>query len=881
MTMTREPNKHIHASCLSLAQDWPGKSDKEGNEHPAIWHMLDVGTCAERLIDGHRAFASLSQDNRNALVVLVALHDVGKISETFRAMIRDRPQHLGTYRHWKLSDVLLTRPLDEILDDAFGGNVHARWALYAAVSGHHGGPERSNNRHEIARRKKAIGGAGEAAAIEWVSLLLELLPDGSLEGIDQHAAQRLSWALSGLTVASDWVASNTEWFPFAKPDLDPVDYLARARRQAELATALAGLDGTAVSTEKNGRDLTGLTALRPMQTVVESVDLPNGPVLAVIEDATGAGKTEAALILAHRMIASGRARGLFFALPTMATANAMFDRMTATAKRLFAGRPSLALAHGQAWLNKSFRQKTVGTEDEPTPDAPAGFRELVGAEDDPTPEAREVSCTRWLADDRRRSLLADVGVGTIDQALMGILPTRFATLRLFGLMDRVLIVDEAHSYDPYMRRQLETLLKMQAMSGGSAIVMTATLPSKMRQQYADAFRSGLGCPSMTLDHQAYPALVVVGAQAQARAVEPAPATCRSVRIERIDRAETALEQLVAGTEAGAACLWVRNAVDDAIEAVKALRERGCPASLLHARFAMGDRLRYEEKIVDRFGPNGTGRAGQALVATQVVEASLDLDFDVMVSDLAPVGSLIQRAGRLWRHMDQRPATERPVPGPTLTVLSPDPARVTDDRWLKEILGRGAYVYRIDDQWQTAQAVFGAGEIREPDGLRALINAVHGSDAPDVPEPLQHATSKAEGDAHAEAALAQQNVVVPEDGYLKGTRGSVWSDEKFPTRLGAEEAILVLARHEGGSLKPWCAGDTPARGWALSEVRCARYRLPDELPDQKEEEIARIKKAWSKGRREYLTLCPVSEDGTICDGLQYDPEWGLRFSSRRE
>ena len=141
--------------------------------------------------------------------------------------------------------------------------------------------------------------------------------------------------------------------------------------------------------------------------------------------------------------------------------------------------------------------------------------------------------------------------------------------------------------------------------------------------------------------------------------------------------------------------------------------------------------------------------------------------------------------------------------------------------------------------------------------------------------------KRRADAHAEAAHAQQNVVVPEDGYLKGTKGSVWSDEKFPTRLGAEEATLVLARREGGSLKPWCAGDTPARSWALSEVRCARYRLPDGLPDQEEEEIAHIKKAWSRGRREYLTLCPVSEDGTICDGLQYDPEWGLRFSSRRE
>ena len=104
---------------------------------------------------------------------------------------------------------------------------------------------------------------------------------------------------------------------------------------------------------------------------------------------------------------------------------------------------------------------------------------------------------------------------------MGILPTRFATLRLFGLADRVLIVDEAHAYDPYMQRQLETLLRMQAMNGGSAIVMTATLPLRMRQAYADAYRSGLGRPSAVLDHQAYPALTILGSETYVRPVEAA------------------------------------------------------------------------------------------------------------------------------------------------------------------------------------------------------------------------------------------------------------------------------------------------------------------------------------------------------------------------
>ena len=574
---------------------------------------------------------------------------------------------------------------------------------------------------------------------------------------------------------------------------------------------------------------------------------------------TGAGKTEAALIIAHRMIASGRARGLFFALPTMATANAMFNRMTTAAAHLFTAPPSLTLSHGRAALHE-------------------GFRALVGTEEDTTPEA---NCTRWLADDRRRSLLADVGVGTIDQALMGILPTRFATLRLFGLIDRVLIVDEAHAYDPYMQRQLETLLRMQAMNGGSAIVMTATLPLGMRQAYADAFVDGLGQPTVALESRSYPALTVVGAETAQRPVGPAAATRRTVHIARINDAEGAVNRLLAGVGAGASCVWVRNTVDDVIAAVEMLRGRGCQAELLHARFALGDRLRHEAAAMARFGPNGNERAPQVLVATQIVEASLDLDFDVMVSDLAPIGALIQRAGRLWRHLDRCPPAERPVSGPLLTVLSPDPNRVTDARWLHAVLGRAARVYRHDHQWLTALAIFEAGRIDEPDGVRALIEAVHGRDAPDVPEPLARLSLEAEGAASAEAALAQQNVVSPQQGYLRGTGDAVWSEEKFPTRLGVAEATLVLARRQGGRLQPWCDADASARAWVLSEVRCSKWRLdrlPADLPDQAAHDIREVKADWAEGKRDHLILCPVAQGGDICEGLRYDADWGLIFSS---
>ena len=165
--------------------------------------MLDVGVCAEHLIAKHRAFAGLSRDQRRAFVVLVALHDVGKISATFRDVIRHRRR--GAYRHWMLSDVLLTRTLDPILEQGLGGDIHARGELYAAVSGHHGWsrtierPARDRSSHDghWSRRR----GCRADLDIRFARTASRWVP---LEGLDQHAARRLSWALSGLTVAADW-----------------------------------------------------------------------------------------------------------------------------------------------------------------------------------------------------------------------------------------------------------------------------------------------------------------------------------------------------------------------------------------------------------------------------------------------------------------------------------------------------------------------------------------------------------------------------------------------------------------------------------------------------------------------------------------------------
>lgn len=835
-----------------IAEDWPGKSNALGARHPALWHMLDVAAVAKVLVP-LGPLHPLRPEWQQALLFLVALHDCGKISMTFRDQI-DRGTAPSTHnRHWQLSFRIL-KTHDALIGNLLGGDATARALLYAAVSGHHGRPPSPHRDHDI-----AVGHEGFAAAAEAIRSIAALFPSASLEGIDETTAVRLSWLLSGTTVEADWIGSNEEWFPFASPHLSVREYWAAACRNAVMAVSSAGLSGSRPAKADPAR-IVG-RPLRPMQQAAAYLSLPDGPTLAVIEDATGAGKTEAALILAQRMLAAGKGRGIYFALPTMASAEAMFERMRPMILRFFEGAPSLALLHGRRQLSDAFRTVRGNTGSNPN----------------------DAGCAAWIADDRRRSLLADIGVGTIDQALMGVLPTRFNTLRMTALADRVLIVDEAHSYDPYMETELQTLLRFHAGFGGSAILMTATLPTAMRQKFVQAWvkkdrrtRGRVEIPTLS---DAYPAFSLIGATSLSLPIDPVPATCRRLAIDFVPDAAAAVAVIVDGQARGAACLWVRNAVDDAIAAVDALRAAGVEAELLHARFATCDRLEVERHLAERFGPRGVGRAGRVLVATQVVEMSLDLDFDLMVSDLAPIGSLIQRAGRLWRHMDVRPAETRPVPGPTLHLLSPDPDTAVDDRWLHDVLDAGAWIYPHDEQWLTARALKDAGAIVAPDGLRGLISSVHGEGAPTIPEPLLRAETDRIGKQAAQRGQARQHLLEPGRAY--GFEENVFNDQVFPTRLGEEQMTLVLTRKDAsGTLVPWSQDPDRFHALALSEVQLAlrKYR-PLALSDlQATPEIGVFTAGWKDWERATKAVAVVAEDGAICEGLRYERDRGLIFAS---
>jgi CRISPR-associated endonuclease/helicase Cas3 len=337
-------------------------------------------------------------------------------------------------------------------------------------------------------------------------------------------------------------------------------------------------------------------------------------------------------------------------------------------------------------------------------------------------------------------------------------------------------------------------------------------------------------------------------------------------LERIADRRDAIAAIVDAARAGAAVTWVRNSVDDAIEAAAELRAAGVDTTLFHARFAMGDRQDIEAKVLSRFGRDSTGaaREGRVLIATQVVEQSLDLDFDLLVTDLAPADLVIQRAGRLWRH--HRGA--RPVGGPRLLLLAPEPVDDPAPGWLGAELRRAGFVYPDHALlWRSARALLAAGGIDTPGGIRALVEAAYDRDAPDaVPAALVPAANRAWGEELAAAGIARQNVLKIDEPYER--RSGLWDpDVRTPTRLGEAQLVFRLAREEGGAARPWYPHEDGRRAWALSEVAVRAIRLKGAAENPL---IKQAKEAWSTWDRDIPVLLLRQDPAGRWQGVGIDP-----------
>ncbi len=909
------PRDAVPSWLMFWGKAQPDADDVHPRSHPAAYHCLDVAACVDALLEVRprvlaRAAALLGVRDlaavRQVLVVLAALHDLGKFAPAFQGKApehwpgtlgRHNPDNLVQGRHtddgYALWQGVLARRVTERLWPSGGPVLRV---LAAAVFGHHGEPVGGAR---VRPAEQRFGRALDDALACADALLTLLSPTPVREAApDVDGARLASWWVAGLMTTADWVGSGQRWFRYTAPRADDptlAAYWSQAKDVARSAVRAAGLVAPPPAPLRTFSELMGAEwSPSPAQAWAARVELPAGPALFVLEDVTGAGKTEAAHMLVHRLVEGGRAAGAYWALPTQATANAMYARQEAVFRRLFADgadpAPALVLAHGQQRFHAGFRATVLdGAADLGALGARAGADR---AGDGPG----TATCAAFLADDRRAALLADVGAGTVDQALLGVLNSRFNAVRLFAMSDRVLVVDEAHAYDAYMAVEVEELLRFQAALGGSAVVLSATLSHRQRERMARAWADGLrfggqpapddGGPLVRSD--AYPlATVVAGSGVPEEAVEAAPWSRRTVTVRFVAAVEDACAHVARSARVGGAAAWVRNTVDDCLAGAEMLRAAGFEPIVFHARFAQADRQTREREVMALFGKGAdpAARAGRVLVATQVVEQSLDLDFDAMVSDLAPVDLLVQRAGRLWRHARSRPAGC----ACELVVLAPPPSEDPPKDWLGGPFRGTKHVYaHAGVLWRTVRALNAVKAIATPDGLRGLVEAVYGSD--DVPAALLPAAQRAEGKQLGDAAAATYATLKVPVGY--DASQSAWlSDLRVPTRLGDEQTAVRLARVQGGRLVPWAESDAPWKAWALSEVRVRRTRIPPDvavLPEFTGAAEA-VRATWGRFERELPVLPLVERGAGMWEGelvrpdgkpaqVRYSTALGLAFRS---
>jgi CRISPR-associated endonuclease/helicase Cas3 len=547
--------------------------------------------------------------------------------------------------------------------------------------------------------------------------------------------------LAGLTSVADWIASNETFFPY-KTEHTVDEHLDYAKEKALEALDKLGWTGwkPAITAAKVQELFPFIKGVRPLQQ--EAITLANTigsqPGLVIIEAPMGEGKTEAAIYLADNWVKCLGQKGYYFALPTMATSDQMFQRVEDYLIKRYPGdRVNFMLLHGHAALSAEFETLKDKFEAHNISDDPGYDGASAG-----------VVASEWFTH-RKRGLLAPFGVGTIDQALLAVLQTRHVFVRLFGLAHKTIIIDEVHAYDAYMTTLMERLLEWLAALGSSVVLLSATLPKGRRDALLEAYVKGIRKEEkevpLELDEIKYPRISWTdGSEFNVKTIGTSLDSTKELQIQMVsgDLPENGGEYVLgkqlqeALADVGCAAV-ICNTVDQAQKVYQALKPYfpvedagdGAPElDLLHARYLYGDRKKREERTLRRFGkpPEKTSVDNEkmkvnrpkraVLVATQIIEQSLDLDFDLMVTEMAPVDLLLQRSGRMHRHKNKRPEK---LSTPTLWICQPEEINGVPD------FGGGTQaVYDFHILLRSWLEIKDKAVVKIPEDVEALIEAVY-------------------------------------------------------------------------------------------------------------------------------------------------------------
>lgn len=954
-----------------------------------LWlHLLDAAAVAEHLARHwlapttrdliEREFADSASELTpvEELCLLASwiagVHDIGKCTPAFSVQAKgldDRMKEAGL-AHGPI-DLLERRKvphalaghliLENWLMDGHDWDFDPAEALASVVGAHHGIPPTSAALTTDYCGHEHLLGEDEA----WNATRHELLDlvarrtdaAGLLPHWRRHTwSQHFLVELSGLLIVSDWIASTEAYFPLLSLEDDGARLLAPEAHALRVATGLSRLEIPAPWRPRDeGAD--------PDALLTNRFDLPEGsratdvqartlraarsmglPGLLIVQDSTGGGKTEAALMAAEVLAARTHRSGILFALPTQATTDAMFSRELDWLTRIEdayaeSGSPTTfaaQLLHGRSRLNDEaralrhrgyqIRDRLLGSLGGDDADGEGAVRcgprpTDIGRDEDAVRQAgsrrADLAILAWFSG-RKKSMLSDFVVTTVDHLLFGAMRSPHLAMRHLGLSRKVVIVDEVHSYSTYMNVYLDRVLTWLAAYGVPVVLLSATLSEARCSSMVDAYRRGLRLAAGERLHRRpapesvrtpFPCLVTAG-EDRTEVVATASGRRSTISLRRL--AKDALVPLLEEALADGGCaLVVRNTVRRAQETYETLRERfGEDVGLNHARFTIGDRLAKDKDLLDRFGPpRKAGRRPHRaiVVATQVVEQSLDVDFDLLVTDLAPIDLVLQRIGRLHRHERSRPPR---LAEPTCCIdwlpstSSPEPS-----------LEPGAKaIYGEQDMLMSAAAldrvINGSGVVTVPDDVHDLIEAVYGSDAPIPPlwrEAVAHARETRATEDRAKHDAAQGFLLnEPERsgknsslvGWLHTTASDNEEKGHAQVRDGEDslEVILLDLRRAGGQeelrtlpsapeapstmIPTDCAPDKKVvRAMALSAVRLpprlSNPRRIDQIIDELEK---RVVPAWQADPQLRGQLFLLLEDGRaqLADtALEYSPSTGLK------
>ena len=450
--------------------------------------------------------------------------------------------------------------------------------------------------------------------------------------------------LSGLLIMADWITSNENYFP-----LIPIDQVEASPDRVEVGFKKWINDRTEAWTpnsyfENIYKSRFNFEPRDAQEKISEAISNTDEPGIFIIEAPMGMGKTETALIAVEDLAQKTNRTGMFFGLPTQATSNGIFTRVREWLNHI-EGEKSLRLIHGKAQLNDEFSSLPKS-------------RNIHGGD--------EVGVNEWFAG-RKVSILDDFTVGTVDQILLAALKQKHLMLRHLGLSNKVVVIDEVHAYDAYMSVFLYRALRWLGAYKVPVVILSATLPISKRNALLEEYMIGAGLGYSRLPkpegfeiNEAYPLLTYNDGSNIKQFTDFE--TDDGIDYQIIKKSKDESEDLVSlikentaqGGVVGVIVNTVRKAQDFARLCIEAFGQDA--VELLHSSFIATDRYKKEKNLIESIGKNGNRPEFKIVIGTQVIEQSLDIDFDILITDLAPMDLILQRMGRLHRHDD----TKRPI-----------------------------------------------------------------------------------------------------------------------------------------------------------------------------------------------------------------------------